>query len=105
MKKPPKYFFNELGLRFSVQFLTLMKNEIRTLTPNEQAEFVDMVTYENVMRGRKVIDHVPDSVLHRNTNVTTIGNHAFVYLYHPNEVQRQLARQILELLKTMIIKP
>lgn len=99
--KFPKYYFNSDGLRFPVLYLSMMKQHIRNLTIHEQSEFVDMVTYELTQQSKIVI---PTRALNefslQKINTTYIGNTAFIALYHPNELQRDLAKSVLQKLKT-----
>lgn len=100
---PPKYLFNALGIRFDVPYLRIVKPEIVNLDVKELSEFVDMVTYENTLRGRTVISATMlREFSYKAINTTSAGNAAFISLYHPNEIQRELGEKILAKIKNLI---
>lgn len=102
--KMPKYFFNEIGLRFSDSLLKHLKKSIYLLSKlsvKEQAEYVDMITYENVRLNRKI----NISLARININTVTaavIGNLAFINLYHQSADEREHAKYLLGLINEMI---
>ena len=92
------YFFDSTGLRFPVSFLNFMLSKMWRLSIEEQAEFVDGVTYEHCKTGIPVIKG--DEDINRSTlNTTSIGNIAFITLYHPDTRQRQLGSALYQRLK------
>lgn len=90
-----QYIFNDNGLRFHTSYLEKMKAHILLLPLPEQAEFVDAITHNNV----KVHNHlISESDIYKSVpgwNVSTIGNLAYIALFHISHEQRVWARRIM----------
>lgn len=91
-----QYIFNDNGLRFHTSYLEKMKAHILSLPLPEQAEFVDAITYANVKVHHNLISEADTHRLATvNWNVTSIGNLAYITLFHMSHEQRIWARRIL----------
>lgn len=95
------YFFGNEMLRFTPEYLAKMKSKILDIPIEQQAEFVDIVTYQRVKQGIQLVS-ASDVNNITNWNTTSIGNMAYIALYHPNDQQRATAKYILEFIKRKI---
>lgn len=95
--KIPTMHFNTRGLRYSRQQLKEMFPEIIHLPVIEQAEYVDQITYM-MCHNKKDLENLPLAItkeIYKGLNTTSIGNLAFVSLYHPNAYYRVQAKNFL----------
>ena len=88
------YFYTQNMLRFTPEYLAKMKKNVLSLKLEEQAEFVDVVTYERVHAGIALVS-ASDAKNLSNWNTTSVGNMAYIALYHPIPQQREIAKYIL----------
>lgn len=91
-----QYTFLPSGLRFDREYLRKSYHTIKKFPIEEQSEFVDVVTYAMVQKGIPCFRESDlTNIDTTNYNTTSIGNVAFVALYHPVEHQKMLAHAIL----------
>lgn len=99
--KAPRKSFDENGLRYDINYLNKMFPRILFLPIEQQALFVDAVTFYNCKfdwdPGEEDFLN-PDTSL-ENINCTSIGNMAYIALNHLRPEVREHHKQQLEGLK------
>lgn len=98
-------FFNANGLRFDTEYLKMIKSKIHKFSNQELAEYVDAITYSMVLRGKPIVRPEDlQSINANHFNATSVGNVAYIHLYHPDDQQRALAGQILRVMLTQLAR-
>lgn len=100
----PKSEFDENGLRFDIDYLHTVGNNILLIPVKYMAEYVDVITKNYVDTNDEVLidtikqdkDFTKDEL--KNMNATSCGNMAYIYLHtKDNDVKEYMKRNIRNL--------
>lgn len=97
IKKPNKQFDGN-GLRYDVKYLKKVFKRVIFLPLEEQAQFVDKITYMMYKDPLYKPDKL-EPVHFGQLNTTSIGNLAFLACHHPDEEIKNYSINTLEMIK------
>lgn len=99
-----KWDFNKHGLRYSASVLEAIKPQLWKLPIEWLATFADAVCCSSVQatidNGTPLIlisiNSIPEYMFYNHVNATTIGNMAYIALFHPDENIKRKAYKVLD---------
>ncbi len=95
--KSPAKKFDSNGLRYNVSYLKKVFPAVTGWKIEQQALFVDVVTY-NEIKDPRFIPFVPSSVFFGSLTATSIGNLAYITLNYVGKDQERLKERCTKLL-------
>lgn len=101
--REPNEEFNELGLRFDLDYLNMIGGGIIMIPFDKMMEYVDLITKTAIDFGDvgfendiiNISDNQIPEIL-KNLDATGIGNFAYIYMNCKNAIAKSVAKVILE---------